>query len=165
MNKKSKKKAIKQFMDAATTYIKNRGVPAEVEGERVRCAVVREDRGYDVSLWHEPKSHRTYCECIIRNVFPDHMRAAVMSLLQTSTPGNVGGVLGIGARSGDLAWKTFCEAPSGKMDVELIDEVIKVGVGTFDATVVKVQQLVNSRLLGGWDGGDGSPPDDDMLFN
>lgn len=52
--KKQHRKSIKRFIEAASSFTASKGVPAEVEGDSVKCAVVFGENGYDVTLWCEP---------------------------------------------------------------------------------------------------------------
>ena len=148
MKKQQKRKVVKQFIAAASNYIVGRGIPAEVEGETVKCGVVMGDNGYDVSLRCDPEASRFHCDCVIRNVFPEHKRSAVVSLLTllTKSQGAVGGSVGVHPTAGDLMWRTYCQARGVAVDAALIHEVITVGVGHFDEMVKQVRELVAGHL-------------------
>lgn len=117
---------------------------AEIDGQTVRCAVVLGENGYDVALRYEPQTLRLYCECTIRNVFPEEKRTTVVRLLKnlTQSRGAVGGAIGIHATAGDLMWRTYCEARGVPVDGQLVHEVMYVGVGTFHEMVQQVRKLV-----------------------
>ncbi len=148
MKKKQKRKIIRQFMTAASSYITSRGVPAEIEGDTVKCAVIVGGNAYDVSLGCDPTTSKFHCDCVIRNVFPEDKRFAVTRLLRllTQSRGKVGGTVGIHPSAGDLMWKTHCQAPGVPIDAALIDEVITVGIGHFDEMVKQVRELVAGTL-------------------
>lgn len=80
---------------------------------------------------------------MIRNVFPEEKRAAVVDLvLLRLSSGSVGGNIGVNRKAGDLIWETYCEAPNAPIDAALIHEVILVGVGTFNEIVKQVREVV-----------------------
>jgi hypothetical protein len=146
MKKKVRKEqAVGQFIEAAKSYIAKRGTEAEIDGEVVRCAMVIEGRGYDVALSCDPKTSRVNCEALICNVFPESKREAVISFLSAvvTTPGEIGGTIGISKTARDLTWMTFCQLRKASVIGEaLIEEVLTLGVGSFDQTVKQVQQFL-----------------------
>jgi hypothetical protein len=136
-----------QFIEAAKSYIQSKGVPADAEGDTVKCAIIIGTNGYDVSLWAEPQTSRFYCECLIRNVFPGENPNTVRNLLELliEPQSQIGGRIGI-SRSGDLQWMTYCEAPGCPVDEALVHEVITVGVGKFNQIVSQVRPIIATLL-------------------